>query len=340
MQVHRDAAFSAFNTMSFGFSVGDFVLLTQLAWRTLQNARQACGDYDELAQEASSLLVVLQQLEKEVSKPRSILNSSDDDRRNELATLAGNCRRVLNVLLQILGKYNALSEQKRSVTKLWKKIRFGNGEMQDLSAIRLQLCAHTNAITLFLNLLSISSQGNVERCMNSHMGVMRNIRADVNWITATLQARASREGSTLTSYTNDDKAFWKELRRELIREGYSSTVLRQHKRAIKNYVLELGTIGALDELPLDGLQDGLEDHTSRNNTPSFPHMRSGSSTSVSSPMLECAHGAGASQCSQCRSLLDMENYRHEHSEAESSDEPELESAVTSEPTHMGSMAVV
>lgn len=81
--------------------------------------------------------MALQRLETEVSKPHSILNSDDDDRINELAALAGNCERVTNVLLKILEKYNALSEENKSVTKLWKKMRFGNGEMQDLSAIRL-----------------------------------------------------------------------------------------------------------------------------------------------------------------------------------------------------------
>jgi hypothetical protein len=124
--------------------------------------------------------MVLKRLEKEVSKPQSILNSGDDDRRNELATLASNCKGVTNVLLQILEKYNALSEEKRRVTKLWKKVRFGNGEMQDLSAIRLQLSAHTNAITLFLNLLSINSHGNVEQYMSLQFRELRNIRADVN----------------------------------------------------------------------------------------------------------------------------------------------------------------
>ena len=62
------------STMSFGYSVGDFVLLTQLAWRSLQNARRACGEHDELAREASSLHVILQRLEIEVSKPHSIFN--------------------------------------------------------------------------------------------------------------------------------------------------------------------------------------------------------------------------------------------------------------------------
>lgn len=108
--------------------------------------------------------------------------------------------------------------------------------MQDLSAIRLQLSTHTNTIALFLNLFSIGSQGNVER-MSTQGGELRKIRDDVNWIAATLQARSKREGSILTSYTNDDKSFWKELRRELFKKGCSSKVLKRHKTTIKNYCM-------------------------------------------------------------------------------------------------------
>jgi hypothetical protein len=90
----------------------------------------------------------------------------------------------------------------------------------------------------------------------------------------------------LTSYTNDDKAFWKELRRELVKEGYSSTALEKHK-AIKDYVRELGTIGALDELSLGNFQDGQEADASSSKIPSCPHPAFSFSKSASATMLPC-----------------------------------------------------
>jgi hypothetical protein len=57
----------------------------------------------------------------------------------------------------ILTKYNALAEDKRSGRKLWQKIRFGNGELQDLSEIRLKLSTHTSAILMMVNLCSLGS---------------------------------------------------------------------------------------------------------------------------------------------------------------------------------------
>jgi hypothetical protein len=237
--------------MSFGYAIGDFVLLTQLAWDVVQNSRKACAAHDELISEATSLHIVLRRLEIEISKPNSILTRSDDgtDKREELAQLSEDCRRVLRTLDEILKKYNALSEEKRSVTKLWKKVQFGNGEMLDLAELRLKLATSTSALTLFLNLLSIGSQGKVESYMESHGDELKGMRKSLNWITASMQAKAPRagEGSILTTYAGDDKAIWKDFRRELIREGFSSEVLERHMETIKNYVLELGNRGALDD---------------------------------------------------------------------------------------------
>jgi len=243
--------------MSFGYAIGDFVLLTQLAWDVVQNSRKACGAHDELTSEATSLHIVLRRLEIEVSKPNSILTRSDDgtDRREELAQLSEDCRRVLRTLDGILKKYNALSEEKRSVTKLWKKVQFGNGEMLDLAELRLKIATSTSALTLFLNLLSIGSQGKVESYMESQGDELKEMRRSLNWITASIQAKAPKagEGSILTTYAGDDKAIWKDFRRELIREGFSSEVLERHMGTIKDYVIELGNRGALDDV-----EDGTE----------------------------------------------------------------------------------
>jgi hypothetical protein len=241
--------------MSFGYAIGDFVLLTQLAWDVVQNSRKACGAHDELTSEVTSLHIVLRRLEIEVSKPNSILTRSDDntDRKGELAQLSEDSRRVLRTLDGILRKYNALSEEKRSVTKLWKRVQFGNGEMLDLAELRLKITTSTLALTLFLNLLSIGSQGKVESYMESQGDELREMRRSLNWITASMQAKAPKagEGSILTTYAGDDKAIWKDFRRELIKEGFSSEVLQRHKETIKEYVMELGDRDALDDVDDD-----------------------------------------------------------------------------------------
>jgi hypothetical protein len=148
--------------MSFGYSIGDFIALTQLACRVVQNSRSACGAHHELTREVNSLRIVLGRLEDEVSKPESLLNRDDDNGQAELAILSSDCNRLLRVLSHTMEKYNALSDEHRRGKKFWQKIQFGNGEMLDLGEIRLQISAYKFDITIFLHLLSSGSQGRVD----------------------------------------------------------------------------------------------------------------------------------------------------------------------------------
>jgi hypothetical protein len=98
--------------MSFGYSVGDFVLIIQLAYSTVQNARKACGAHSALAKKVISLHVVLVRLESEVWREGSLLSgeggSEDkdgrDEKRKDLEGLVRDCERVLKVLASILTK--------------------------------------------------------------------------------------------------------------------------------------------------------------------------------------------------------------------------------------------
>ena len=236
--------------MSFGYAIGDVITVAQLAWNTVQNARRACGEHDELTREVLSLHVVLRRLEQEVEKPENPINdfNSGGTHREELRVIFDGCKRVLNILDQILTKYNALSEQERSGRKLWQKISFGNGKMTNLAEMRGKLTYYTSAMSLFLNMVSVGTMGRVERQMNDAGGDLKEIKVAVNDITAHLMSKSTRhEGSVLTAYAYDDRAVWKEFRRELLVDGFSSSVIRKHKGLIKAYIEELGSRGLLDE---------------------------------------------------------------------------------------------
>ena len=233
--------------MSFGFSASDAVLFGQLAWKTFQNSRKACGEHDELTREVSSIHVVICRLEKEVSKPESLINRPGDRYKEELQAIVGGCDRVLKLLNRVLEKYNTLSEKERSVKKLWQRVRFGNGELADIRDLRQKLTYYTSALSLFVNMVSMGSMGRVERKMESAGEDIREIRIAVNGITAHLFSTSNREGSVLTTYADDDKAVWKEFRKELIEEGFSSAIIRKHKSLIKAYIKELGDRGLLDD---------------------------------------------------------------------------------------------
>ena len=148
--------------MSFGYSVSDAIVLVSLAWKTVQNSRKACGEYDELTREASGLHVVLQRLEKELGKPESLINKSRGIYKDELGVLVSGCENVLSTLDKILEKYNGLGGRESRMKKSLQKVRFGNGQMADLEELRGKITYYTSALTLFLNMVSMGSMGRVE----------------------------------------------------------------------------------------------------------------------------------------------------------------------------------
>ena len=232
--------------MSFGASIGDVLLLTQLAWKTVQSCRRACGEYDALTLEATSLHSLLQRLESELQNPDGYINRDIDDVQKEVSNIIQGCEKNLRILDLVLEKYNALSETERSGRKLWQRIKFGNGQVAYMTDIRGRNTFYVSAISLFLNMLNLGSVGRVEREMAQAGGELRDIRLAVNGITAYLMT-GGPEGSVLTAYANDEKAIWKEFRRELVADGFTSSTIRKHKEIIMAYVKELRSRGLLDE---------------------------------------------------------------------------------------------
>lgn len=68
----------------------------------------------------------------------------------------------------------------------------------------------------------------MSQALDNHGGQLDVILDKVDGIAARM-APPRREGSVLTSYEDDDREVWKQFRRELIAEGFSSDVLQQHK---------------------------------------------------------------------------------------------------------------
>ena len=230
--------------MSFGFSASDAILLVQLAWNTVQNSLKAVGEHDELTREASCLHIVLRRLGKELERPESPLNRPDDTCREELESIVAGCSDVLSTLDRILDTHNSLNTQKRSVKKLMHCYRFGNRYVY-IRNLRSKLCYYNSARVLFLNMVLNGAVGRVEQQLDSEF---REMRLALNKITAQMIASAHDDGTVLTAYTDDDTAVWKEFRRDLIKDGFRSSVIDEHKNIILAYVKELGSRGVLDEM--------------------------------------------------------------------------------------------
>lgn len=231
--------------MSFGFGISDVVTLVQLAYDTFEGAKRACGEHDEFTHEMASLVTVLNHVRSEISDPDSALSMARDHRRKELRNQIEGCFRHVRQINAILTKFNELSDVERGSGLLWQKVRFGNGGVKDIAQIRQKISTYTTAITMSLTLLSLGSRGEVERQLSRQRGELRGITESVNMLVAKLNA-PSYEGSIWTKCTDDDPRFWRDFRRQLVRKGYRSRVIRSHECLIQAYVRELDSRGVLN----------------------------------------------------------------------------------------------
>ena len=126
-------------------------------------------------------------------------------------------------------------------------MRFGNGKLVDIKSLKEKILYNTSVLSLYLNLVSTGIVGNIERQMEEAGGDLKDVKRAINSLTAQLIIVPGREGSILTTYTNDDKAVWKDFRRGLVKKGFSSSCLRKNKRTIQAYLEELAARGVLDE---------------------------------------------------------------------------------------------
>ena len=190
---------------------------------------------------------VLQRLEQEVSKPESLLNEPDSSGNEDVGQILSGCQKPVSLLDRLVERYNALSEEERSTRTLWQRVKFGNGEVADVRDIRAKISNYTSALTLYLNIVSTGSMGRIEKHMEHAGDDLRDVKRAVNKITAQLMSDSHNESSILTTRTDEDKAVWKEFCRSLVRDGFRSSFLHEHKALIRAYFEELGERGILDE---------------------------------------------------------------------------------------------
>jgi hypothetical protein len=231
--------------MSFVYSVDGVLGLVFLVSKNVEGARRACGIHDELTTAVSSLHKILKFLHSEMSTPGSPVNVTKRSRRTEMRNLTTGCEPYIRAIDCVLTKYNTLSDEERSRRKLWQKVGFGSGEIQDLTEIRMKVSTYATAITMSLNLMKLGPRGMVERRLSHQKGHLEGIRESVNLILAQLNC-TSPDASLMATYSKDSKTFWKSLRRGLVEDGYPRSALHGKKELILAYVKDLGARGVLD----------------------------------------------------------------------------------------------
>lgn len=246
--------------MSFGFSPSDVLALIKIVTNTYQGWKKACGEYSDITYALDGLLNVLERIQIEATKAGSILCRNAGDQKDLKDILAG-CEATVSELDGIVNKYKSLGELGRSREKNWDRLRFGVKNLDDL---RAKLTQHMSTIGAYLDIVGLGALTRIEINLD---GIPRQIQHSVDFLAAEIRA-GRREGSIMTTYTDDDKDVWRQFRREMISDGVRSSKIHKYKPRIKRYLQVLAESGQLDEeVPSDVVEDA---HSVMSEEPDLP----------------------------------------------------------------------
>ncbi|XMA17527.1 hypothetical protein WAI453_010318 [Rhynchosporium graminicola] len=253
--------------MSFGSSVGDIILLIQLAHKNYRNCKEAGGEYVEIAREVRSLYSILRTVRDEVEREDSLIFKSGSEERRDLIELADGCKGVLEGIAVLLSKYKGLAPDGVDIgkaSKLWQKFRFGT-EIEDLGKLRWKIITYTSTLAVLVDSINLKATervgdiaGRIENQMGDGFAEMmdrlegfEDMRKAVLFITT--RARASQRHQamesvlSLSTYADDDKEVWRQFRSQLVSLGFRSDSLDRHMEILKAYMMKLDGSGVLDE---------------------------------------------------------------------------------------------
>ena len=119
--------------------------------------------------------------------------------------------------------------------------------------------SYATSMTFYQNIISLGTVGRIEQELNTYGGILKEIQLAVNRIATRHLSCDTHEDLVFTRYTGDDKTGCREFGWELCHDGFSSSLIHEHKLLILNYIKELGNRGILDEQkPLVTWQAGAE----------------------------------------------------------------------------------
>lgn len=158
--------------MAFQVSIGDGILLAQIAWRlakTFSKGRQSApAEFEELGNELYALSAALTAAENEQNNSGSPTNQEAVESNSYTATqdvfkhIIQNCKQILAHLEDIVNRYMTVSEKtdpdepklkrwRESIVRNWRKIEWTT-ERGDFNTLRSQIIVHINSLNLLVTI--------------------------------------------------------------------------------------------------------------------------------------------------------------------------------------------
>jgi hypothetical protein len=122
--------------MSFGFSLGDVISLSTLAWNCYKSCRDSSEQFQRISGEVGNLKAVLDETIEAVQDNQPLSRT----REERLMRVMEECQQVLIDLEKLLNSYESMNTQTQ---RTWDRFRFG---MEDVAGVRSRLISHTTTL--------------------------------------------------------------------------------------------------------------------------------------------------------------------------------------------------
>ncbi|KAI3391766.1 hypothetical protein diail_6815 [Diaporthe ilicicola] len=226
-----------------------------------RRAKTSGPEFAEIATGVRPLHSVLKHLRAEAEDPDSLLNTDGQESSvyaRQLTPIVEDTDFTLKQLDTILEKYgsyptdcenpeNGRRERANSSAK-----RMEDRERDMVALIRTKLANQKSNIDIFLDTVQLHNPTRQHRPVNLEHAddqQMDKIKDKLDVVAARLfQRRARALASGDVSHESEDQ-MWQQFWTELVKEGFSSDVLRKHKEVLRAYIRELDSNGYLDDKP-------------------------------------------------------------------------------------------
>lgn len=203
--------------MSFGFSIGDFITVADIAWKTYTALKDASEDFDGFSSEVHSLYTALICLRDEAISPSSILQYAAPQKIAGLKDVIKNCE---NSLLNLQGKAKKVCLlQPRQRRQVWESLKLA---FKDKQGPRDRIAIHTASVNMFLSSLTHNSLGRLEFLLKNAL------QSPSSGFSISSNLPRSPDGGGENT--------WNQIGQDLLMEGIGERHLREFSDEIKAYI--------------------------------------------------------------------------------------------------------
>ncbi|QIW99389.1 hypothetical protein AMS68_004907 [Peltaster fructicola] len=164
--------------MASGPSVGDILMLSQLAWKIgrafTQGRKGALSEFSEVEREANGLSEALKLVAETLYSDNSILTQADEHTRHAVSTILDSAHKTLSDLESFVERYRVIKKKETKggfvVERAWSEVVIANyktlkwtTEGGDITELRNMLHMHTTTIDLTMQALQSKSLSRLER---------------------------------------------------------------------------------------------------------------------------------------------------------------------------------